>query len=114
MQEYIASGVLEQYCLGQLNEAEQAYLIQMAMLYPEVKAELTAVELAFEELSAISAVGPPRNLKQNILAALGFNNVELDVNDLPVLRHSTDAGPWLKACADLIPEQPVAIARHLL
>jgi mannose-6-phosphate isomerase-like protein (cupin superfamily) len=119
VQKYIESGVLEQYCLGHLDEAEQAYLIQMTMLYPEVKAELTAVELAFEELSAVTAAEPVNNLKQNILAALGFSNenAALNVNDLPVLRHSTDPGPWLNAFAHLIPDEPtedltVNVIRH--
>lgn len=108
VQKYIESGVLEQYCLGLLDEGEQAYLIQMTMLYPEVKAELTAIELAFEELSAISAVEPPNNLKQNILAAIGHDqeSAELNINDLPVLSRSANPLPWLKAFAHLIPEGP--------
>jgi len=117
VQKYIESGVLEQYCLGLLDEGEQAYLIQMTMLYPEVKAELTTIELAFEELSAIGAVEPPNNLKQNILTAIGFNTAALNVNDLPVLRHSTDPAPWLNAFAHLIPDEPtedltVNVIRH--
>ena len=108
VQKYIESGVLEQYCLGNLNEADQAYLIQMTMLYPEVKAELTAVELAFEDISDLTAVEPARNMKQDILAAIGFTgeNAPLNIDDLPVLRHSTDPGPWLRAFAHLIPDEP--------
>lgn len=119
VQKYIESGVLEQYCLGLLDEAEQAYLIQMAMLYPEVKAELTAIELAFEQLSAISAVEPPNDLKQGILTALGLDqeSAALNINDLPVLSHSADPGPWLAAFAHLIPDEPtedltVNVIRH--
>ncbi|MEP6611008.1 MAG: cupin domain-containing protein [Mucilaginibacter sp.] len=116
VQKYIESGVLEQYCLGHLDEADQAYLIQMTMLYPEIKAELTAVELAFEELSAISAVEPANNLKQSILTAIGLD-AELNVNDLPVLSRSADPEPWLKAFAHLIPDEPaedliVNVIRH--
>jgi len=108
IQKYIESGVLEQYCLGLLDEGEQAYLIQMTMLYPEIKAELTAIELAFEELSAIGAVEPPNNLKHNILAAIGRDqeSAELNINDLPVLSRSASPLPWLKAFAHLIPEEP--------
>ena len=119
LQKYIESGVLEQYCLGHLNEAEQAYLIQMTMLYPEVKAELTAVELAFEDISGVAAVEPARNIKQDILAAIGFTgeNAALNINDLPVLSHSADPGPWLAAFAHLIPDEPtedltVNVIRH--
>ena len=106
IQKYIESGVLEQYCLGLLDETEQAYLIQMTMLYPAVKAELNAIELALEELSAIGAVEPANNLKQNILEAIGLDK-ELNINDLPVLTRSADPKPWLKAFADLIPDEPV-------
>jgi mannose-6-phosphate isomerase-like protein (cupin superfamily) len=116
VQKYIESGVLEQYCLGLLDEGEQAYLIQMTMLYPEIKAELNATELAFEELSAIGAVEPPNNLKQNILAVIELG-AELNINDLPVLSQSADPGPWLKAFAHLIPDEPtedltVNVIRH--
>jgi len=106
IQKYIESGVLEQYCLGLLDETEQAYLIQMTMLYPAVKAELNAIELALEELSAIGAVEPANNLKQNILEAIGLDK-ELNIKDLPVLTRSADPKPWLKAFADLIPDEPV-------
>lgn len=108
VQKYIESGVLEQYCLGLLDEEEQAYLIQMTMLYPEVKAELTAAELAFENISDLAAVEPARNLKQDILAAIGFTgeNAALNVNDLPVLRHPANPEPWLAAFAHLIPDDP--------
>jgi quercetin dioxygenase-like cupin family protein len=105
IKKYIESGVLEEYCLGTLKEADQAYLIQMTMLYPEVKAELDAVELAFETLSAATAVEPASHIKQNILTALGFDEV-LNINDLPVLSHSVNPHPWLTAFGHLIPENP--------
>lgn len=105
IRQYIESGVLEEYCLGHLNEADQAYLIQMTMLYPEIKAELTAVELAFEHLAALAAAEPANNLKHNILASLGFAE-ELNIHELPVISHSANPEPWLKAFAHLIPEEP--------
>ena len=106
IQQYIESGILEEYCLGHLNEANQAYLIQMTMLYPEIKKELTAVELAFENLAALTAAEPADHVKHNVLAALGFAGNELNINELPVIRTGTDPEPWLKAFAHLIPEEP--------
>ena len=106
IQAYIESGILEEYCLGHLNEADEAYLIQMTLLYPEIKAELTAVETAFENLADLTAVEPSGNVKQNILAALGFAGDDLNINDLPVIRRATDPQPWLKAFAHLIPDEP--------
>lgn len=105
IQQFIESGILEEYCLGHLNEEEQVYLIQMTMLYPEIKAELDAVEQAFENLSDATATEPGSHIKQNILAALGFDEV-LNINDLPVLSHSANPHPWLTAFGHLIPENP--------
>ena len=107
VQKYIESGVLEQYCLGQLNEADEAYLIQMTLLYPEIKAELTAVELAFENLAAATAIEPLNDVKQNILAALDLaeNNETLNVDELPVLNGPANPKPWLTAFAHLIPDE---------
>ncbi|SHM53467.1 cupin domain-containing protein [Mucilaginibacter sp. OK098] len=105
IRQYIESGVLEEYCLGHLNEADQAYLIQMTMLYPEIKAELTAVELAFENLAALAAAEPASHIKHKILASLGFAG-ELNIHELPVISHSANPEPWLKAFAHLIPDEP--------
>lgn len=105
IRQYIESGVLEEYCLGHLNEADRAYLIQMTMLYPKIRAELTAVELAFENLAALAAAEPGSHIKHNILASLGFAE-ELNIHELPVISRSANPEPWLKAFAHLIPEEP--------
>jgi mannose-6-phosphate isomerase-like protein (cupin superfamily) len=107
-QKYLDSGVLEEYCLGKLTKEDQAYLLRMAMLYPEIKTELTAVELTFEKLASLAAVEPRDNVKQNILTSLGFveENEALNLNDLPVIRTSADPKLWLDALAHLIPEEP--------
>ncbi|ASU32898.1 cupin domain-containing protein [Mucilaginibacter xinganensis] len=104
IQQYIESGILEEYCMGNLGEEDQAYLIQLTMLYPEIKAELTAVELAFEKLALSAAVEPVAALKDKIFASLGF--AEIDINKPPVITNSTDPEPWLKAFAHLIPQEP--------
>jgi hypothetical protein len=44
VQKFIQSGILEEYCLGLLSDEESAYLIQVAMLFPSIKSELTAIE----------------------------------------------------------------------
>ncbi|MGZ3871837.1 MAG: cupin domain-containing protein [Mucilaginibacter sp.] len=109
IQKYIESGVLEQYCLGLLNEEEKRHLIQMAVRYPEIKAELDAIERSVEQLAAATAVEPPLRVKQNILATLGFDSAAtgLDITDLPVIDQSVDPLPWLHALAHLMPDEPV-------
>jgi mannose-6-phosphate isomerase-like protein (cupin superfamily) len=104
---YIESGILEQYCLGLLSEEEEAYLIQMAMLYPEVKAELTAIELSLEIVAGLNAVKPDPAVKQKLLSTLGFGKTgKLNIDALPVINKSSDPKPWLNVFSHLIPAEP--------
>jgi mannose-6-phosphate isomerase-like protein (cupin superfamily) len=105
--DYINSGALEAYCLGLLSEEEEAYLIQMSMLYPEVKAELTAIEITMEKTAAMEAVNPAPYIRQNLLRVLGFaDESAINLNDLPVIRGQVPHRPWLDALAHLIPDEP--------
>jgi mannose-6-phosphate isomerase-like protein (cupin superfamily) len=107
IQKYIESGILEMYCLGLLSEEDQAELIQMATLYPEVKAELTAVEAAFENIAASAAIEPDVAIKHRILTSLGFGEADtLSLDALPVIDDDTDLQPWLAILAHLIPDEP--------
>ncbi|MDF2432184.1 MAG: hypothetical protein JWP44_1815 [Mucilaginibacter sp.] len=106
IQKYLESGVLEEYCLGLLGEEDQAYLIQMTMLYPEVKEALASVELALERFADLTAIEPDPLVKQNVLAAIGFDQADLNLDSLPFITHSGGPQPWLKALAYLIPDEP--------
>jgi mannose-6-phosphate isomerase-like protein (cupin superfamily) len=101
---YIESGVLESYCLGLLSEEDEAFLFQMTVLYPEVKAELDAVEAAVEKIAMANAVEPPILVRQKVLLALGFTE-SLNIDELPVISQSTDPEPWLSVFAHLIPDE---------
>ncbi|WP_337045200.1 anti-sigma factor [Emticicia sp. 17c] len=63
---YIASGILESYVLGSANEEEMAEVEQMAIKYPEIKAELRAIEDALESYAFTHAQEPPAYLKNQI------------------------------------------------
>ncbi|GGD74628.1 hypothetical protein GCM10011514_43330 [Emticicia aquatilis] len=66
IQEYIASGVLESYVLGLASEKEVAEVEQMAIKYPEIKAELRAIEDALESYAFANAQTPPAHLQSKI------------------------------------------------
>jgi len=107
IQKYIDSGILEQYCLGLLDEQEESYLIQVAMLYPEVKAELAGVELAMEKMAALTAIDPAPLMRQRVLSSLGFSGTEvLSLDNLPVINEDTDPQPWLDVLAHMLPDEP--------
>ena len=68
---YIASGILEQYVLGKLNAQQAAEVEQYAAQYPEIKAEIEAIELALEEYALLHGQTPPPGVLSTILQTLG-------------------------------------------
>jgi mannose-6-phosphate isomerase-like protein (cupin superfamily) len=108
VKKFIQSGILEEYCMGLLSDEESAYLMQVAMLYPDIKSELIAIEQTLEELSFATAIEPPAGTKGKILASLGFTETETlpDITQMPATDKSTDLQTWLDAAAHLIPENP--------
>lgn len=97
VEDYIASGNLEAYCLGNLTAAEEAELWEFCRLFPKVRQELHAVEQSLEKLAEALAVIPPGRNKMRLLARL---------NELPVIDETTDHTDWLAAFMGLIPAQP--------
>ena len=75
IQEYIESGILEQYALGELPAAEQAAVEAQALAYPEVLAELQQVQAAFGFYAEAHAMTPPAGMRErvlgNVLAQIG-------------------------------------------
>lgn len=64
---YIESGILELYVLGQLNDQEQREVEAMAAKYPEVKQEITAIEIAMEQYALAQSIEPSSGLDQKIM-----------------------------------------------
>jgi len=74
--DYISSGVLESYVLDQLTDQEREDVRLMASKYPEIQAELTAIENTLEQYAINSAKEPPAYLKDKIAAQLQFNETD--------------------------------------
>ncbi|WP_316746271.1 anti-sigma factor [Pedobacter gandavensis] len=67
---YIESGILELYVLGELNAEEQREVKSMAAKYPEIKTEITAIELAMEKYAMENAITPSAELESIILSKI--------------------------------------------
>lgn len=63
---YIETGILELYVLGQLSTLEQKEVETMAAKYPEVKGEITAIEIAMEHYAVSHAIQPTLGLEKQI------------------------------------------------
>ncbi|TCC95528.1 anti-sigma factor [Pedobacter hiemivivus] len=64
---YIETGILEQYVTGQLTARERYEVEAMAAKDPEVKQEITSIELTLEKYAMVAARNPREILKDEIL-----------------------------------------------
>jgi len=87
IQDYIASGILERYALGELSAAEQAAVEAQAASHPEIRAELEQVQEALGFYAEAHALTPPVGLRERVL-----NNVMAQiVAPASTLRAEVDA-----------------------
>ncbi len=85
--EYIETGILELYVLGQLSADEQKEVEFMATKFPEVKAEVGAIEVVMEQYAIQMRVDPSEDLTQKI-----FNKIEpAAIKTVPIYPENQDA-----------------------
>jgi anti-sigma-K factor RskA len=82
IEEYISTGILELYALGQLSPGEVMEVEDIVAKYPRVKEELNAIESALEKYAFSVAKNPSPQVKAKILAQLERDDVS-PVRDLP-------------------------------
>lgn len=66
IEEYISSGILEAYTLGELNTAERIEVEKMLLQHAALRDELARIELTQEKLLFDVAVAPPPALKEKL------------------------------------------------
>jgi anti-sigma-K factor RskA len=74
IQDYISSGIIESYVLGQLSEKECDELNALAKQYPEINAEIEAVENA---LINSSSKTPPAHIRESILFKIALKEARV-------------------------------------
>ena len=67
IQDYIESGILEQYALGVLSVAEQAAVEAQAASHPEIREELQQVQETLGFYAEAHAVTPPAGMRERVL-----------------------------------------------
>jgi anti-sigma-K factor RskA len=70
---YIETGILELYVLGDVSQEEKLQVEEMAEKYPEVKAELAAIERSLEAYALENAIEPAAHLRDRVLNSLVTN-----------------------------------------
>ncbi len=79
VKEYIESGILEAYVLGTLSENECAEVAANVAQYPELAAEVIAIEDSLLHLAKEDAKAPPSFMKDKIWDALSDEEEEVVV-----------------------------------
>jgi anti-sigma-K factor RskA len=105
-QEYIESGILEQYALGELSAAEQAAVDAQAASYPEIGAELAQVQAALGFYAEAHALTPPAGMRERVLGNV-MNRIAAPAANSS-LRADVDA--LAPAAPAATPQRPVAAA----
>ncbi|WP_297338351.1 anti-sigma factor [Algoriphagus sp.] len=70
IQEYIASGKLELFLLGELTEREREEVLELAKKYPEIQQELDALEEAMFAFDQLTGIAPSAKVKSGIFDSL--------------------------------------------
>ncbi|TGE24702.1 anti-sigma factor [Hymenobacter aquaticus] len=68
IQEYIESGILEEYVLGVLDPAQRAEVERYAADYPEVRQELTLIQQGLDNYAQSHTQTPPAGMRERVLA----------------------------------------------
>lgn len=79
IEEYISSGILEAYALGELSAAERSAVERNLVQYPELRKELALIEEVQEELLLKNAIQPRTSIKAELLQKLDFKKPETKV-----------------------------------
>lgn len=103
--EYIESGVLQEYCLGLLDEQERKAVEEVCAQYPAVRAELEAFQSGLQEYVTEYSVKPPQELQGRIWNSLKNigSAAKGDAPQLPIIDRSSDHDVWLKIVKPFLP-----------
>jgi anti-sigma-K factor RskA len=83
VEQYISSGILEAYVLGELREEERLEVEQNLKLYPELRKELALIEETQEKLLMKAGMKPNPSLKKSLFAKIDAAEKSAKVVQLP-------------------------------
>ena len=81
IQDIISSGLLELYAAGLTSNEESAQVQAWVKQYPEVAAELKAIELGLENYAQANAVAPAAGVKDKLFAQINTSVTSANGND---------------------------------
>ena len=82
VEDYISSGILEQFVLDELSTAEVREVLAMAERYPEVREEIVLIEDTLQCVAEDLAKAPPPTLRNRILTSIPQEQEETEPKDI--------------------------------
>ncbi len=73
IKQYIESGILELYAMGELSPAERLEVEEMAALHPSIKHELVEIEKSIEGYATAYAITPSDDMRSKVIDSIQFN-----------------------------------------
>jgi quercetin dioxygenase-like cupin family protein len=93
---YIASGILESYCLGQVTEEERAAVEQYAIEYPEIRAELKQINDSLAFYSEQNGLKPDASVKTKLLLKIYEQQSGAGKKFPPLVKENSAAADFIK------------------
>jgi hypothetical protein len=115
--EYIANGLVTDYCLGIMTDSEKAAFEQELNTSPELRAELNAIQEGLNKYLSAYSLTPPQGTKDKVLGTLEniLREKQMDLRKLPIINQYTNPKSWLDAVKPLLPaEIPAGHFMHVL
>lgn len=94
IKEYISSGILETYVLGDASPQEKQEVECLSSIYPEVKSALQELQKSVEKVADHNAINPPDDLKDRVLGKV-FEEIDNDQEE-SVIEHDFTADQTTK------------------
>jgi mannose-6-phosphate isomerase-like protein (cupin superfamily) len=111
VKDYIASGILEMYVLGDITPHEKEEVERMALLYTEVAGEIKAIDQALQQYALLNTVAPDPIIKPFLMATIDYSERMMNGEEIshpPMLTENsaiTDYSAWLQREDMTAPQQ---------
>ena len=106
-EEYISSGILQDYCLGVLTNDEKTAVERVCEANTELRAELINLQHGLEKYVVENPIWRKAALKSKIWDTINNINTEeqKNINKLPLINKYSDHNNWLSIVKPLLPSK---------
>jgi len=82
---FIASGIIEKYCMGNCSMQEREQVHAMAASHPEIRVEIDQLSQSFEQYALANQVKPSRSVKMALMQTIYHQQASTDGRYAPLL-----------------------------